>query len=145
MDKIRITKIFDFEMAHALKDYDGGCKNIHGHSYKLYITVIGEALNQEGHSKNGMLMDFASLKQIVNKEIIGFFDHTLILHKAQKIDTLSLQHKVIYVDYQPTTENLLLEIKQKIKPLLPDNVSLYSLKLYETATSYAEWFAEDNI
>ncbi|MBP7509547.1 MAG: 6-carboxytetrahydropterin synthase, partial [Prolixibacteraceae bacterium] len=45
MAKIRVTKYYDFEMAHALWNYDGLCKNIHGHSYKLHITVIGEPID----------------------------------------------------------------------------------------------------
>ena len=65
--KVQLTKQFDFEMAHALMNYDGHCKNIHGHSYKLYITVEGEPNPDEKSSKCGMVMDFGDLKKIVYK------------------------------------------------------------------------------
>ena len=70
MNKIRITKHFDFETAHALYGYDGKCKNIHGHSYHLHVTVIGIPIDDDQDPKNGMVMDFGDLKVIVKNEII---------------------------------------------------------------------------
>ena len=67
MTKIRITKKFDFEAGHALFGYDGKCKNIHGHSYKLFVTVIGEPINDSSHIKNGMVIEFGDLKTILNQ------------------------------------------------------------------------------
>ena len=74
---IRITKEFKFEMAHALHGYDGLCKNIHGHSYKLFVTVKGKIKNEKGNTKDGMVLDFTSLKDIVKKHIILKYDHSL--------------------------------------------------------------------
>ncbi|HQQ12325.1 MAG TPA: 6-carboxytetrahydropterin synthase, partial [Bacteroidales bacterium] len=68
MSKIRITKEFKFEMAHALLGYDGPCRNVHGHSYELIVTVIGEPIAETGHVKLGMVMDFGDLKRIVMSE-----------------------------------------------------------------------------
>jgi 6-pyruvoyltetrahydropterin/6-carboxytetrahydropterin synthase len=65
MTKIRVTKFYDFEMAHALWNYDGLCKNIHGHTYKLYVTVMGVPCNDSDDQKNGMVIDFGDLKRIV--------------------------------------------------------------------------------
>ena len=70
MSKIRITKKFRFEAAHALYGYDGKCKNIHGHNYKLFVTVIGVPVNDNSNAKEGMVMDFGDLKKIVNTQII---------------------------------------------------------------------------
>ena len=67
---IRITKEFKFEMAHALMGYDGLCRNIHGHSYGLNVTVAGYPIDEEGHPKLGMVMDFGDLKKIVRKAIV---------------------------------------------------------------------------
>lgn len=146
--KIRITKHFDFESAHALYGYDGKCKNIHGHSYHLYVTVIGTPINDAKNPKNGMVMDFGDLKRIVKKEIIDVFDHAVVLNKnsphlelAKTIEKHS--HNIVLVSYQPTSENMLFDFSEKIKALLPQNVFLHSLKLNETANSYAEWFASD--
>ncbi len=80
MSKIRITKHFDFETAHALYGYDGKCKNIHGHSYQLFVTVIGTPIDDANHVKNGMVMDFGDLKKIVKSEIVDSFDHGIVLN-----------------------------------------------------------------
>jgi len=148
MNKIRITKHFDFESAHALYGYDGKCKNIHGHSYHLYVTVIGRPIENNQHAKNGMVMDFGDLKVIVKKEIVNKFDHAVVLNEnsphKELADTISdHSHKVVLVPYQPTSENMLLDFAERIQSQLPQNVLLHSLKLYETANSYAEWFADD--
>jgi len=150
MSIIRITKHFDFETAHALYGYDGKCKNIHGHSYQLYVTVIGTPINDPNHVKNGMVLDFGDLKHIVKTEIVDVFDHATVLnenspHKdlAEKIKLHS--PKVLLVDYQPTSENMILDFANKIMAKLPNSVSLHALKLYETTNSYAEWFASDQV
>lgn len=148
MKKIRITKHFDFESAHALYGYDGKCKNIHGHSYHLYVTVIGTPIEDKSHTKNGMVMDFGDLKSIVKKEIVTKFDHAVVLnsnspHKELANTISDHSHKVVLVPYQPTSENMLIDFAERIQVQLPQNVLLHSLKLYETANSYAEWFASD--
>ena len=79
---IRVTKEFNFEMAHALFNYDGPCKNIHGHSYKLAITVKGKPISDTSNIKQGMVIDFSVIKEIVNKVIIEKYDHALVLNKA---------------------------------------------------------------
>jgi len=146
--KIRITKHFDFETAHALHGYDGKCKNIHGHSYQLYVTIIGKPINDPNHVKNGMVLDFGDLKRLVKSEIVDIFDHATVLNKnsphaelAEKIKPHS--PKVLLVNYQPTSENMLIDFAEKISKHLPNSVKLHSLKLYETNNSYAEWFASD--
>ena len=150
MKKIRITKHFDFESAHALYGYDGKCKNIHGHSYHLYVTVIGIPIENMNDPKNGMVMDFGDLKKIVKNDIINKFDHAVVLnenspHKELANTINEYSHKVVLVPYQPTSENMLLDFSERIQRQLPQNVLLHSLKLYETANSYAEWFADDQI
>jgi len=147
MAKIRITKEFRFEMAHFLWNYDGLCKNIHGHSYILYVTVIGEPA-KNNDSNSGMVIDFAELKRIVNEEIINQFDHSLIINSkmpdSQIKELGKITSKCVIVGYQPTCENLLIDFAEKIKKHLPENIDLFSLKLNETAGSYAEWYAGDN-
>ncbi len=147
MANIRITKEFKFEMAHALMNYNGPCRNIHGHSYFLYVTVLGEAKQQPTSPDDGMLMDFGQLKKIVRSVIVDELDHALLLNEqtpdAEK-EALKSFNKVVLVPYQPTCENLLIDFAARIRPLLPKGISLFSLKLCETVTSYAEWFASDN-
>lgn len=149
MKKIRITKQFDFETGHALYGYDGKCRNVHGHSYKLSVTVIGSPIEDKNNVKYGMVIDFSDLKKIVKEQIVDAFDHATVFNKntphlelAQELQ--SRGHNVILVDYQPTSEMMLIDFAAKIKAKLPEEIQLYSLRLQETATSYAEWFAEEN-
>lgn len=148
MSEIRITKKFQFEMAHVLFGYDGLCRNIHGHSYGLEITLSGKPLADPGNPKDGMVMDFHELKLLVKKNIVDILDHALLISNVYDDDQLDAFRKVtsrLYVvDFQPTTENILNHIASVLQPLLPSTVRLYSIRLYETATSYAEWFAADN-
>lgn len=148
MKKIRLTKEFYFESGHALYGYDGKCKNIHGHSYKLAVTVLGKPIAETGHVKLGMVIDFGDLKKIVKAEIVDVFDHATIFnnntpHKELAKTLSDKGQRVILVDYQPTSEMMLLDFAERIKARLPNEVTLHSLKLHETGTSYAEWYAED--
>lgn len=149
MKKVRVSKEFHFEMAHALLNYDGLCRHIHGHSYILFVTIIGEPIEDSLDKKLGMVMDFADLKTIVKAPIVDHFDHSLVIHKEAKKflpDTPSdMYDKVHLMDFQPTCENLVVYIAEKIGTSLPAGIELFSVKLYETATSYAEWFASDNL
>jgi len=135
-------------MAHALWNYDGLCKNLHGHSYRLFVTVIGEPSLVEDDPKQGMVIDFSVLKKIINENIVDKMDHTVVVSKnapLEKIDTFTqMFNRLEVVDYQPTCENLVLDFVNRIKPQLPDSVELFAIKLYETATSFAEWYASDN-
>lgn len=149
MSKIRITKQFSFETGHALYGYDGKCKNVHGHSYKLSVTVIGTPILDNTNVKFGMVIDFTDLKTIVKEEIVDNFDHATVFNKntphvelAQELS--SRGHHVILVDYQPTSENMVIDFAKKIQNRLPQDIHLHSLKLQETESSFAEWYASDN-
>ncbi|UGS20888.1 6-pyruvoyl trahydropterin synthase family protein [Flavobacterium cyclinae] len=149
MAKIRITKQFSFETGHALYGYDGKCKNVHGHSYKLSVTVIGTPIDDTNNVKYGMVIDFGDLKKIVKEQIVDVFDHATVFNKNTPHIELANEleqrgHHVILVDYQPTSENMVVDFSNKIKNLLPKNIKLHSLRLQETDTSFAEWFASDN-
>jgi len=148
MKKIRITKRFTFEMAHALLGHDGLCKNIHGHSYILWITLRGEPMNDVNNPKNGMLMDFSELNKTIKEHIIHKFDHALVLNRSEYKDDMNVIIKdnpnLIFVDFQPTCENILFDFVARIKNILPDRIELFSIKLQETENSFAEWYAVDN-
>ncbi len=140
---IRVTKEFSFEMAHALEGHDGACNRIHGHSYRLWVTVSGEPCGEEGSPKRGMVIDFGELKRIVAQEIVARFDHAFVVRRtagnSALVDALASHYEgVIAVGWQPTSENLVAHFAELIRPHLPDGVTLHSLRLSETASSYAE-------
>lgn len=149
MNKIRLSRKFTFETAHALLGYDGACRHIHGHSYKLVVTIIGTPLHDELHPKNGMVLDFGDLKKAVEHAVIKPFDHALLLNEKAPVALVEQleknDEKLVLLPYQPSCENMLLDIKDRLQNQLPDNVELHSLKLSETENSFAEWYAADNI
>jgi 6-pyruvoyltetrahydropterin/6-carboxytetrahydropterin synthase len=112
------------------------------------VTISGSPQIDPASPKNGMVIDFSDLKLIVKNEIINVFDHSIVLSKQFDKETLLLFPGIfgntVFVDYQPTCENLVLDFAGRIRGKLPETIKLYSLKLYETANSYAEWFASDN-
>lgn len=148
MAVIRLTKEFSFEAAHALEGYEGPCRNIHGHSYRLFVTIKGQPSCVPTDPNRGMVFDFGRLKQIVGEEIITPLDHGLMLEESPLacfVEQLPPSVKnVVRLSYRPTCENLLADFAGRIARRLPQGVALCSLRLHETASSYAEWFAEDN-
>lgn len=141
MEKVTITKEFSLEMAHALIGSKDECANIHGHSYKLSVTVIGKIIRKKNHPSRGMLIDFSELKNIVSKAVIDDFDHAFVIDKSSDISSELRKHnfKIITVPYQPTCENIVIEFAKRIKRTLPKNIFLVRLKLRETLSSFVEW------
>lgn len=145
---IRVTREFTFEMAHVLDSYDGPCRNVHGHSYRLFVTVSGVPVTESGNPKNGMVIDFSDLKKIVMEKIVNVFDHSVAVSGDFEKKNGDFLRKafgnMVVLGCQPTCENLVADFAGRIISSLPSGVTLHSLKLYETAKSYAEWYASDN-
>ena len=143
MEPLHITKRFTFEMAHALRGYDGPCRHIHGHSYVLEVSV-GGPLGAAGAADEGMVMDFGVLKTIVQQAVLERYDHALVLHTDERA-AIPMDHplfaRTIFVAWQPTCENLLKDIVARIHTALPPAALLMQVRLHETATSWAEWSA----
>ena len=149
MSTIRITKQFSFETGHALYGYDGLCRNVHGHSYKLHVTVIGNPITDSNNVKYGMVIDFGDLKKMVKTKIVDVFDHATVFNKNTPHVELAKEledrgHNVLLVDYQPTSEMMIIDFAEIIRKGLPPHIELHSLKLQETDSSYAQWYASDN-
>lgn len=149
MNKIRLSRKFTFETAHALLGYDGACRHIHGHSYKLVVTIIGRPLQEKSHPKNGMVLDFGDLKKMVEVSVVKPFDHALLLNQhapAGLVEQLVKNNeKLVLLPYQPSCENMLLDIQARLQSILPAQIELHSLKLSETENAFAEWYASDNV
>ena len=143
---IRVTKVFEFEAAHALDCHDGKCSNIHGHSYKLHVTVIGKPIREKGMPKDGMVIDFSDIKSAVKLAVVNPFDHALMLESDSPYltDAIRKRQKLILYPIQPTAENMLIDMVDRVKQRLPKNCELHCMKLFETRSSWAAWFASDN-
>ena len=147
---IRVTKEVTFDCAHMLSGYDGLCKNLHGHTYKVQVTVEGCQI--EDGPKKGMLIDFADLKTAMVISITKDFDHALILGdpkvRSEAEDALAVwaathnMHRFVFRD-RTTAENMALYFKEKIKHYLYYDLKYYNIRdvyvrLWETPTSFAE-------
>jgi len=145
---IRVTREFSFEMAHVLSNYDGPCRNVHGHSYKLFVTLSGIPIYDSSNPKNGMVIDFTDLKNIVLNKIVNQFDHSVVISRDFDREKTEMMIKIfgntVIVDYQPTCENMVADFAERLRHEIPGGIKLHSLRLYETTKSYAEWFATDN-
>ncbi len=138
---LRVTKIFRFETAHAIYGYAGSCKNIHGHSYVLHVTVQPADHDDDFLPAPGFVIDFKELKKLVNTYVVDRFDHRIILSEqylSEHPHLAELENMEIW-PMEPTAENILLDVKNNLASKLPPSVKLSNLKLYETADSYAEW------
>jgi 6-pyruvoyltetrahydropterin/6-carboxytetrahydropterin synthase len=145
---IRVTREFTFEMAHVLLNYDGPCKNVHGHSYRLFVTLSGVPVKDSNNPKNGMVIDFSDLKNLVLDKIVNQFDHSVVISRDFDREKRGMTEQIfgntVVVDYQPTCENLVADFASRLINEIPSGIKLHSLRLCETAKSYAEWFASDN-
>lgn len=141
LNMLRITKVFHFEMAHAIHGYTGACKNIHGHSYELHVTVSSDFIETDYIPATGILIDFKDIKKLVLESVIEKFDHCLLLspHFLKENPSFSSSKNLVIFEAEPTAENMLLYIKAALHKSLPENIKLFRLKLFETKDSYAEW------
>ena len=141
---LQITKIFCFEMAHAVHGNPGACKNIHGHSYQLEVTIAADTNEIHYLPAPGFILDFKELKKMVVANIIDVFDHKLLLSTdfLQEFPALHSLENLVKWQVEPTAENLLIFMRCKLEENLPAEVNLVALKLYETKDSFAEWISE---
>lgn len=112
-----ITKEFTFESAHFLPGYAGKCKDMHGHSYRLHVTLSGKV-----DPKSGMVMDFHDIRTIVSKRILDKLDHKLLN------DTIP----------NPTAENIVMWIWKELKKE-GKSFPLFELRLWETEKSFVTY------
>lgn len=146
------TKEFQWDMAHMLCNHEGLCQNLHGHTYKLQVTVsrFKEFTNEtKNASDEGMIIDFSALKKIIQGNIVGALDHCVMLNinsndpfeKCLIALATEYQKKVALVPYRPTAENMVADFWDRISMKLASedaDIKLVKLRLYETPTSYAE-------
>ena len=126
-----------FDTAHYLCGYQGKCKNIHGHRYRLVVKVSSQDLHETGHLR-GMVDDFSSVKEAL-KKIHDRFDHKLVVEAseegkevAKKLEESGLAFEIVFVPYRPTAEEMSRDIYRKLKA---DGVAVTEVELFETPTN----------
>lgn len=138
--KTQVTKQYRAEIAHRLPGHPGGCQYIHGHSYQFDVTA--EAI-QPKLNELGMVVDFKDLKAAID-HVIAPWDHSLVLWEedpiVQMVETMTgCGVRLVLVPFIPTAENMAAFVAAEINALLPFEIRIAAVKVWETATSYAEW------
>lgn len=132
----RIAKDFRWEMAHRLPFHEGLCKNLHGHSYRARIEIIGT------NNAQGMVLDYYDMKRII-KPVIERLDHSFLCDTSDSVMVEFFRAnpmKVNYINMPSTAENIAVYIMHEIAPLLAefDNLHGVRVRVHETENTYAE-------
>ncbi|WP_054940792.1 6-pyruvoyl trahydropterin synthase family protein [Paenibacillus ihuae] len=142
LGEVSVCKIFTFDSAHQLVGHKGKCSNLHGHTYKLEVVLKGKPSTEAGHSDEGFVVDFSDIKAIVQQSLVDRLDHAfLAMGNEPVLETLqSSGSKVALLGFRTTAENMSAYVAYQLKQA---SLPLYSVKLWETPTSWAEVLAAD--
>ncbi len=131
--EITVVKEFTFDAAHKLPSHPGKCKNLHGHTYRLQVGVKGPI-----DPETGMVVDFATVKEIVESTIVNALDHGYLNEMDRDEDYFNDFQK-----WNPTAELMVAWMVHALINFFNEQwegiVKLALVRLYETPTSYAEW------
>lgn len=135
----KLTTEHSFDAAHFLADYEGKCRNIHGHRWKVVAAIKADSL-KEDQQQRGMIVDFGDLKKDL-KRIVNELDHALIIEKgslkSKTLDALAEEKfKLITLDFRPTAENFSKYFYEKIKAC---GYQVSSVSVYETPNNCATY------
>ncbi len=143
---ITITRKLEFDAGHRIPDHKSQCRNLHGHRYTIEITLVGEVIEEEGSSDNGMLMDFSDVKSLAHEHLVDVWDHAFLVYEKDSPvrDFLAglPDHKTVVINKIPTVENLARTAFDILKPVYSDRygtgLKLHKLVLHETPNCWAE-------
>jgi 6-pyruvoyltetrahydropterin/6-carboxytetrahydropterin synthase len=147
---LTITRKLEFDAGHRIPDHKSQCRNLHGHRYTVEITLVGNVIEQEGSSDNGMIMDFSDVKSLAKQFLIDVWDHAFLVYEKDKsvrdfLDSLP-GHKTVIIDRIPTVENLAQTAFDILKVAYQDRygtgLRLQKLVLHETPNCWAEITAD---
>lgn len=146
-----ISKVIEWDMGHRITNHTSLCRNLHGHRYKAEISVEGRIIDLSGDASEGMVIDFGALKEILNKEVQVVLDHGFMLWEKDKVLTVFFKKnsnfKAITVPFPPTAENIAAwifgKLSKKISKEFKGELTIKSVKLWETPTSSAIFTEED--
>jgi len=143
---ITITRKLEFDAGHRIPDHKSQCRNLHGHRYTLEITLVGEVIEEEGSSDNGMIMDFSDVKALAKAHLVDVWDHAFLVYAKDTAVRSFLStipdHKTVIIDKIPTVENLARTAFDALRSVYHDRygtgLRLHKLVLHETPNCWAE-------
>lgn len=142
---MKVTKEITFDSAHMLSNYSGKCANLHGHTYKLQVTLEGN-VDDASH----MVLDFNILKEVLNESVMNVFDHAVVFSdpklRNEAEDALYAWAEIYRKKYAviPNGKTTCEDMAPYIKELILENLlskqikAFVSVRLWETPTSFAE-------
>ncbi len=134
---ITVTKTVRFDAAHILTNHQGLCKNLHGHTYRVDVSVT-----QDEACASDMVIDFKDLKRLATEVICDRFDHAFIYNTEStgecEIATVIEKQgmRTVAIPFRSTAENLAKLFYTDLKQQIP---GLSAVRVWETADSYAEF------
>ena len=143
---MQITTRLEFDAGHRIPNHKSQCRNLHGHRYRLEITLSGDIIAAETASENGMVMDFSDVKAIARKSVVDVWDHAFLVYKNDLevlnfLNTLA-NHKTVIFPTVPTAENMAAEafkiLKAQYQDIYGNHLKLERVRLYETPNSWAD-------
>lgn len=143
---LTITRKLEFDAGHRIPDHKSQCRNLHGHRYTVEITLVGQVIESEGNSDNGMIMDFSDIKSLAKEHLVDVWDHAFLVYEKDHVvrDFLATlpDHKTVVIDRIPTVENLARIAFNILKAAYTDRfgtgLHLHKLVLHETPNCWAE-------
>ncbi len=144
---IKITKCIEWDMGHRVPNHNSKCRNLHGHRYRLEVTLNGDLIEIPGNSSEGMVMDFGDIKKVIMENIHDVLDHAFMFYENDSIlyEFFNQQHrgdfKAISVPFIPTAENISGWCYRALVSHLPNRLQIDKLRLYETPNSWADFIA----
>lgn len=143
---LTITRKLEFDAGHRIPDHKSQCRNLHGHRYTLEITLVGNVIEEEGSSDNGMIMDFSDVKTLAKQHLIDVWDHAFLVYEkdlpVREFLASLPDHKTVVISRIPTVENLAQTAFDILKVAYQDRfgtgLRLHKLVLHETPNCWAE-------
>lgn len=148
---MRISKQIEWDMGHRITNHKSKCRNVHGHRYKAQICIEGNIVNTKNAPDEGMVLDFSDLKKLATKFIHNVLDHGFMVWDKDKMliefFKKNSDQKYIAVPFVPTAEKIsewiFIQLVNHVKDKYGTGIKLYSVKLWETPTSFVEYTQSD--
>ncbi|MBP6219435.1 MAG: 6-carboxytetrahydropterin synthase [Oligoflexales bacterium] len=152
---IVITKVIEWDMGHRVPNHQNKCRFLHGHRYRLELSLSGSIQSNKGACDEGMICDFADIKKIAMEKIHDVLDHMFMAHREdplmQGFEGSQTVHggqqmgsEILFVPFIPTAENIVIWCYEQIQDAfsLAQNkqIRIHQLRLYETPNSWADYF-----
>ena len=142
---LTVTKTVSFDAAHILTNHQGMCRNLHGHTYRVDVSVRRVSAAPDADTPSDMVIDFKDLKKVIEDAVVSRFDHAFIYNETSaaesEIAAVVAKHgmRTVALPWRSTAENLARHFFTELSARVP---GVSSVKVWETPVSCAEYNAD---